>query len=79
MAKNLGFWKLNGIEVRAELMDAKDLDFQIECDHCGKQIKGKYVSACDRFNCEGIWGKTCFEKNAISIVGYSDETFFDTY
>jgi len=76
MAKDLGFWKLKGIEVKAYEMDAKELDFELECDHCGKAIKGKYISACDCFNCEGIWGKSCFKKYAETICGYSDENFF---
>lgn len=75
--KELGFFNLKGIEVHATELNAKDLVFEIECDHCGKLIKGKYISACDCFNCESVWGVSCFKNNAEKIdLGYSAERFF---
>lgn len=77
MSKQLGFFDLDGIEVFATEENAKDLDFELECDCCGKELKGKYISACDCFNCEGIWGVSCFKKRARKIdLGYSAERFF---
>lgn len=71
-----GFYEFDGITVYATVEDAKELDLDLECDCCGKEIRSKYVSACDCFNCEGIWGMSCFKKKFKPVAGYSLETFF---
>lgn len=73
--KELGFFNLDGIDVKATELDARDWDFELNCDHCGKVLKTKYISACDSMNCEGIWGCTCFNKKANRIP--TIENFFE--